>query len=171
MLYLKQVDALHLVGKTKLVEKGGIMYKVYDLRGDIDQGELVTIHPDTNVSVASKRMAKEGIGALIVNERRHFVGLITLRDVVWKVVAKDLDPKTTKVRKIMTHHKDVVSVRNESDIEECRVSMKEYKIHHLVVLEGRRAVGIVSSVDLLNRAAIEGIKIAQSLEILDQHRL
>jgi len=68
-----------------------------------DKGSSVeTVSPQTMAVTAVQRMNERKIGALLVTERDRPVGIFTERDVLVRVVAAGLDPKTTPVGEVMT---------------------------------------------------------------------
>jgi len=109
---------------------------------------ILVIHPDTAIKDAAKIMAQRRVGSLIAVEGNKLVGIITELDIIWKVVAGDLDPKITLVRDVMT--KEVVTVKANQTLEEATQIMVENKIKKLPVLEGDKLVGIITATDLIS---------------------
>jgi CBS domain-containing protein len=109
---------------------------------------IMVIHPDTIVKDAAKIMTQERVGSLLVVEDDKLVGIVTELDIIWKVVAGDLDPKTTLIRDIMT--KDVITVKANQTLEDATQIMVENKIKKLPVLEGDKLVGIITATDLIS---------------------
>ncbi|MGJ8622810.1 MAG: CBS domain-containing protein [Yoonia sp.] len=63
----------------------------------------LTAAPDDTIFDAVTRMAKKNYGSVIVvNSDKSVIGVVSERDVMNKVVAGDLDPKTAKLSEIMT---------------------------------------------------------------------
>jgi len=57
----------------------------------------------TTVADAARLMKKHVVGALLIVDDNHLVGIFTERDVVFRVIAADKDPKTTRVAAAMTN--------------------------------------------------------------------
>ncbi len=68
----------------------------------MDSHKLLLATPQTSVRKASESMAKHGVGAVLVVEGKHLLGIFTERDVVFRVVAQGLDTATTRVTDVMT---------------------------------------------------------------------
>ena len=69
----------------------------------------LTQSPDTTVFDAVTGMAEKNYGSVIVvDPDNKVIGVVTERDVMNKVVGKELDPKTTPLSAIMTDRKSVV---------------------------------------------------------------
>lgn len=107
-----------------------------------------TIGPDESVLDAITKMAREGIGALLVCEPGgRIVGIVTERDYARKVILMGRSSKDTAVREIMTP--DVMYVSPEHTNEQCMALMTERRLRHLPVMGGGKLVGLVSIGDLV----------------------
>ncbi len=110
------------------------------------------IAPDAPVLDALRLMAEHGIGAVLVMEGRHLVGILSERDYARKVVLYGRSSADTPVRDIMSV--DVVTATLLDTSDRCMQWMTELRIRHLPVLDGDDVVGIVSIGDLV-KAVIE----------------
>jgi CBS domain-containing protein len=109
---------------------------------------VIVVNPDATIKDAAKIMTQQRVGSLLVIEGNKLVGIITELDIIWKVVAGDLDPKITLVRDVMT--KQVVSVKANQTLEDATQIMVENSIKKLPVLEGDKLVGIITATDLIS---------------------
>ena len=109
--------------------------------------DIWTIAPDETVFEALRTMAKKDVGALIVMENDHMVGIISERDYARKVILQGRSSRDTKVREIMTSH--VHTVHPDQTVEECMDLMTRYRVRHLPVIENDRLVGVISIGDVL----------------------
>jgi CBS domain-containing protein len=114
------------------------------------RGEVASISPEATVAEAVRQMNEMHIGALlVVDDQEHHIsieGIFTERDVLVRVVAAGLDPRTTRVRQVMTPR--VLVVRPDTTVEEAMRLMTERRFRHVPVVEGRRVIGLVSIGDL-----------------------
>jgi CBS domain-containing protein len=99
--------------------------------------------PGVSVSKAAKLMAAKNVGAILVVEDDHLVGIFTERDVVFRVVAKGIDAQTTMLAEVMT--RTPITVDPEKAFGYALVVMQENGFRHLPVIKDGRPVGIVSS--------------------------
>jgi CBS domain-containing protein len=104
------------------------------------------------VSEAARLMHEHHVGSLIVVEERDSgkmpIGVLTDRDIVIAVVAKDLDARTIPVSEVMST--DVVAVREDDDIRDALGLMRRRGVRRApVVTRGGALVGIVTLDDLL----------------------
>jgi len=110
--------------------------------------ELFDIGQSVTVADAAQQMSRHHIGCLAVfDENRHFVGIITERDMLSKVLAKSLSPKDTLVSDVMTS--SVLSCTPQTSVTEAETLMAKHQIRHLPILQNDKAVGMISSRDLI----------------------
>ena len=80
------------------------------------------------------------------------VGIVTDRDLVIKVVAEGLDPKTVPVGEVMTQ--DPLTCRAESNVRVALDAMAEYQLRRIPIVDGHhRLVGIIAQADVAARLA------------------
>jgi len=109
--------------------------------------ELTVIAKEQTVYDAARLMAERKIGAVPVLERERVVGIFSERDIMNRVVARNLDPEKTTVEQVMT--KDLIVGTPEEDIAQILIRMKQANIRHLPIVEDDKLVGIISFRDLL----------------------
>ena len=107
-----------------------------------------TILPDATVFEAIQLMSDKNVGALLVTDRGHLIGIISERDYTRKVALKGKSSKELKVREIIPDR--VLNVTPQHTIEDCMRTMTEQRVRHLPVLEGQEIAGIISIGDLVN---------------------
>jgi CBS domain-containing protein len=121
-----------------------------------------TIPAAATVYEAVRRMAAENIGALVVIEGEHPVGIVTERDYARKIVLMNRTSKDTLVREIMSA--PVMHVYPAQESAECMALMTDKRVRHLPVMEGGRLVGIVSIGDLVKDIISEQEFVIRQLE-------
>ncbi len=109
--------------------------------------QVHSVAPSDTVLTALRRMAEEGIGALLVMQDGELVGIFTERDYARKVVLHGRTSGDTPVREVMTHA--VRFVRPEQSTEHCMALMTDNRLRHLPVVVDGRVVGLVSIGDLV----------------------
>jgi CBS domain-containing protein len=108
---------------------------------------LVTISPNTSIYEAAKKMRDSKIGSIVVTKNSQVVGIVTERDLVRRVLAEYLDPRTITINNIMTPQ--VTSISPEEDIADAAHLMRKNGIRRLTVLQDGTLVGIITTNDLL----------------------
>lgn len=107
----------------------------------------VSVEPKETIDLVSKLMKDKGIGSLIVVKNGKPVGIVTEKDIVAKVVAKDAKPSEVKVKEIMSS--PVKTIHPHDSIEDAAKLMAENSIRRLIVSEKKKLVGIITENDIL----------------------
>ena len=101
---------------------------------------------DSTVAAAVKEMNHQRIGSLMITDVGYIVGILTERDILTRVVAADLDPKSTLVRDVMTTR--FKSITDDASVEDVMQMMREHRIRHLPVLNDNQLLGMLSIGDI-----------------------
>lgn len=107
-----------------------------------------TIGKDATLSQAANVMAKNDIGDVIVVDPHSegVVGILTDRDIVIRACAEGADPTTTSIASYFTPTPSVVGPNDL--VQEVDFLMRDQDVRRVPVVEGGRAIGIVSLGDL-----------------------
>ncbi len=117
---------------------------------DIMTTALISVNPTTTTFQIAKMMDQDGIGAIIVKDNDHPVGIITDRDFAVKIVANNL-PSDTPVEKTMSS--PLITINHSEPISTAAEMMTSKKIRKLAVSENGKIIGIITSTDLVNQLA------------------
>lgn len=104
--------------------------------------QLLWVAPNANLLTVSQIMAQKDVGSILVKSDGQFVGIITEKDLVRKVVAKGLSPATVTAESVMSY--PIASIDQDTLLEDARRQMGEQNIRHLLVTEKGKPVGIIS---------------------------
>ncbi len=113
------------------------------IKSVMERKKFLTASPDKTVTEAARLMAAKNTGALLVLLDDQLVGIFTERDLVFRVIAKGLDPKATQLQEVMTT--SVQTLNADQSYGHALVIMQEHGFRHVPVMEHGHAVGIVSS--------------------------
>ena len=117
------------------------------VRTIVAQQTAVTVASKTSVEAAARLMKKKNIGALMVVDDGKLVGIFTERDALFRVLAENRDPRTTRVATVMTP--DPRSVHPDKPFGSALSMMYEGGFRHVPVVENGRPLGMVSARDAL----------------------
>ncbi|MEW6584445.1 MAG: CBS domain-containing protein [Nitrospirota bacterium] len=117
--------------------------------------KLETIQADASIYDAIERMIDKRIRSLLVKPRddKDVFGVITVRDIVFKVLGKNLDLNKTKVGDITS--KPLVCVNRGMDVDHAVNLMTKFNITRVFVCEGKEIIGIISLLDVMSAELIK----------------
>jgi CBS domain-containing protein len=115
---------------------------------DVMSSPVFTVDEEEVANNAAAMMEKDDLGCVIVsNKAGKSIGIITERDLVIRVVAKNLMPDTMKAKDIMTT--PLVTIEPDATISDAARRMTRLDIRRLGVMYKGNMVGIISSKDIL----------------------
>ena len=116
---------------------------------DIMTKELAWVRGDNTALEASDTMRSRDISSVLVEPRDSddTWGILTLSDVVKRVVETGRDPRTVQVHEIMS--KPLVLIDPSLSVTYCAQLMERTDVRRLPVFDGEGIVGIVSHRDIV----------------------
>lgn len=118
------------------------------IRSVMEQKKILTAPPETTVGKAAELMATRNVGAVMVVEHEHLVGIFTERDAVFRVIAQGRDVQATRLAEVMTTAP--LTVDPDKSYGHALLIMYENGFRHVPVIENGKPVGIVSSRNALD---------------------
>jgi len=97
-----------------------------------------------------RNMVSRGISTIIVTKESRPVGIVTDRDIVVKVVARNMDPGRITLEEIMSQPLMVIS--KDETLDKAAYVMSKKKIRKLPVIEKGNIIGILSENDIVKIA-------------------
>lgn len=107
--------------------------------------EVLTVAPEDTLGEAAAKMTERGVGAVVVSDFGRMIGILSERDIM-RAVADRIHSSEARVREWMTA--DPITATQDTSIEEAGRTMLEHGFRHLPVVDGDRAIGIVSIRDI-----------------------
>ena len=105
-----------------------------------------SVDPGTTAAEAARLMERHGLDALLVTQGAGIEGILTERDLVRRMVARDLDPRATAVGQLMTT--PVTTVAPTARLVRVAGLMAQDGFDHLPVVDGGVALALLSAADL-----------------------
>ena len=119
---------------------------------DIMSSGVECVREDETILDAATKMGQLGVGALpICGSDDKLKGMLTDRDIVVKVLAKGLDPATTKAGELSQG--EAVTIGADDGIDALVRTMTRYQVKRVPVIDGKQLVGIISESDLAEHAS------------------
>lgn len=115
---------------------------VRDLLNFKKLGAIHSVSPYDSVETALRTMAEKDVGAILVVERGSIQGVFSERDYARKLLLHGKSEIKTPVHQVMV--REVAFVTPDYKLEDCLALMMERRIRHLPVIEGGRALALIS---------------------------
>jgi CBS domain-containing protein len=159
---------------------------------DLIRRPLVTIAPDATVRAAAQLMCKQDVSSLVVEhtpsqesrvrsqesgERKHqseenagtsksmkmstMIGIVTDRDLRTRVLAAGLSD-TTPIAEVMS--RPARAIPADSLVFEGLLQMLEHSVHHLLLMEEGRVIGVVTHTDIIRRTSQSPLFLPRQLQ-------
>jgi len=118
---------------------------------EIMKSRVITVTPHQTAAHVKELFANNKINIVpVVGPNKDVLGVVSSADLMQKI------PEGRPVSKIMTEK--VYTIPRYGDVELAARMMRKHRIHHLVVTDEQKLVGVLSSFDLLQ--LVEGKRFA-----------
>ena len=110
--------------------------------------ECFTLSENDTIKIASQQFHEKKIGCMpVINTRNDVVGILSERDLSRFIYAEKFN-LTLPVSDLMT--KDLITCDLNTSVTELMDEMTEKKIRHILIMENKKLLGIVSIGDVVN---------------------
>lgn len=127
----------------------------------ISHRHVVSVAPHASVLETAWTMTAANCGSvLIIDTGGVMLGILTEHDLLTRVLAKSLNPQTTHVSEVMTHHPQCVGP--DVKVAEAVLIMMEHGIGNLpVVSHASKILGVFSARDALPGEIVDAVSLAE----------
>jgi CBS domain-containing protein len=133
---------------------------------DIMTRPVITAGADIDIHSAARIMGKANVGSLIIVQGIKPIGILTERDLVKKIVANAIDPRSVKAEEVMSS--PLVTIQPEASLRDAAATMLKSGVKRLPVISDGMLVGIITDTDLVSGSSL-GLSDILS-DLLDMHR-
>ena len=116
---------------------------------------VYTVRDTATAQDAANDMVTHNIGCVLVIDDNSLLGIFTERDLLTRVVAPGLDPRSTPVTRVMSSLRHTVSPSDP--LEKAMALISEKRTRHLPVLDDGKLIGLISIGDI-NKWVVERLQ-------------
>ena len=109
---------------------------------------VIIIDAEKTIYDAARIMGEKRIGSVIVTKDSKTVGIFTERDLLTKVIANDINLKSTKVSACMSS--PLITIDEETPLKDAIILMASRGIMRLPITMKGELVGIVTGMEIFN---------------------
>ncbi len=102
---------------------------------------------------------------LVHRKEGDILGIVTVKDIIEKVVAKGIDPHTISAEMIVS--KPIITIRQNAKVRDAIGLMRQHNIRRLLVTKDGNPIGTISQKMIVGNIGISSITLPE-LEIPDQ---
>ena len=113
----------------------------------VERRTPILMSGSATVSDAAKQMQEERIGAVLISQNDELEGIFTERDVSYRVIGCDKNPKTTLLRDVMTTN--LKTVQQGDTVISVLDKMMRFHIRRMPIMDQGRLVGLVGIREIL----------------------
>jgi CBS domain-containing protein len=156
---LLQVNFISNAYNNILAEHFVLVAKSHDGVRDIVDTAFVTLDENTLVAEAAKALYAQEQCTIVVTHldagtgRRIPVGIVTERDIIFRVVAQNRGPFKVTLKDIMSA--PLITIDADKSVEEAMAILNKYKINRLPVVHDSSIIGIVTTEMIMSNFSIE----------------
>ena len=131
----------------------------HDTVRDIVDTAFVTLDENTLVAEAAKALYAQERCTIVVTRldagsgQRIPIGIITERDIIFRVVAQNRGPYKVTLRDIMSA--PIITIDEDKSVEEAMAILNKHKINRLPVVHDSSIIGIVTTGMVMSNISIE----------------
>lgn len=134
--------------------------------------DVVYVHKSLALNEAARKMREHHVGSLVVVEDQPYgrtvVGMLTDRDIVTAVVARDLDASALRVEDVMSAN--VVAARAEDSLPDVLSTMRRRGVRRLPVTGARgELLGLLAVDDVLSSLSEDLRSVVQAIAAQPRH--
>ncbi len=118
---------------------------------DIMTPNVITAEGSMKASEGAQKMTKHKIGSLVIIENDKPIGIVTERDLVQKLMSKDIAPSSVMLKDVMSQ--PLITIKPDERLSSAAQKLLEKDIRRLPVVEGDKLVGIITDADLISFAS------------------
>jgi len=114
---------------------------------DIMNNDILIMGPTDSLKDAVKKMQDKNSDYVLICKDGYPEGIVTERDVLTKVLSAGLKPDKVILKNIMST--PVMTIEKNQDVKLAWESISESKIKRLIITDNDKAVGVITSFDIL----------------------
>lgn len=115
---------------------------------DVMSSPVITVDENATANRVAELMEKHDLGCIVVTTKEDKpIGIITERDLVLRVLAKNVKPDILRAEEVMTA--PLITIEPDAAITDTARRMSRLNIRRLGVVYRSKLVGIISSKDVL----------------------
>jgi CBS domain-containing protein len=126
---------------------------------DFADRTLVMLDESTSVSEAAKEMRKKGVMSVLISRENECIGIVTEKDILYRVVAENRGPFKTILKNVMSS--PLITIEADSPVKDAIKLMRSKYIRRLPLTKEGKVVGILTLRSIVGNSLDQAIDLAE----------
>src|SRR5215218_3413314 len=139
-----------------------MMYSEYLSHKAVDVADKnpVILDESTNLAEAARLMRKEQVSSILVGrDSQHVIGIVTERDILYRVVAESRGPFKTTLKEIMSS--PLKTVDEATSVKDAIALMRKNAIRRVPVLKQGQVVGVMTLKSIIGNNHNDSVELVE----------
>jgi signal-transduction protein with cAMP-binding, CBS, and nucleotidyltransferase domain len=126
---------------------------------DFAERTLVMLDESISVSEAAKEMRKKGVMSVLVSREHNCVGIVTEKDILYRVVAENRGPFKTPLKNVMSS--PLITMDAQAPVRDAISLMRAKYIRRLPITEAGKVVGLLTLKSIVGNSLDQSVALAE----------
>lgn len=127
---------------------------------DVAERNIIVLDELTNVAEAAKLMRKNGVMSVLVSDHTNsIIGIVTEKDILYRVVAENRGPFKTVLSRIMSS--PLITIKGEAPLKDAIEVMRKKCIRRLPITKEEKVIGILTLRSLIGNSSDKAVELAE----------
>ncbi len=128
---------------------------------DVADKRIIVLDESTTVAEAAKIMHEKDISSVLVSQKdpKNLVGIVTERDILYRVVAENRGPFKTPLKDVMSS--PIITIDESAQVGEAVATMRQKRIRRLPVAGKDGIVGIVTLRSIVGNTPSQSVELVE----------
>ena len=126
---------------------------------DIAERNVAVLDETVLVAEAVKIMRQKGVSSIFVSRRNSLVGVVTERDILYRVVAENRGPFKTALKDVMSS--PLISIDGLTSVKQAMSMMRQKGIRRLPIISKGRVAGVVTLKSIIGNIPDKSVELAE----------
>ena len=132
---------------------------------NIAERNVTVLDEKALVAEAVKIMRQKGVSSIFVSRKNSLVGVVTERDILYRVVAQNRGPLETLLKDVMSS--PLISIDGQTSVRQAMLLMRQKGIRRLPLINKGHTAGVVTLKSIIGNIPDKSVELAE-LEVSEE---
>ena len=126
---------------------------------DLAEKNIASADEMTIISDASRLMRNDGVSSIIVTRDNNPIGIVTEKDILYRVVANNIGPFKATLKDVMSS--PLITIDGSSLVKDAIIIMRKNNIRRMPVTKENKIVGMLTLRSIIGNSAESAIELPE----------